>query len=705
MSHKLVPFSLSIAISLALAACGNSEAPAPTSDAPAVAPAAAPVFTLDESVLPATIRFSQADLDAKGNACGDFAGYVNSTWLAANPVPADRTTWGSFETLTERSLATQKQITEGLGKLEGATGIDKLIGDIWATGMDADAINTAGISPIQSDIDRIAGLTDADSIAGYLRESFARGEGFLFGFGPAADFKDSSMNIAYATQGGLGLPDRDYYSGDREDYVKAREAYLTHIANTLKLAGADEATAAEQARQVMDFETRLATVTLSSEELSRDVSKYYNPVTLDAADTLTPGFSWSAFFESQGVAKPAMFSLAQPDFHKEVSTMLAEVPVASWQAYLRFHSIDNSAPFLSDAFAEENFNFYGKALRGQAEMQPRWKRVLNTINGSVGQALGQIYVRHTFTPEAKEQMQQLVKNLSVALKARIENLAWMSAETKAKALEKWASFTPKIGYPDVWRDWSGLITSRDAYVSNLIAAQGFNYQWQLSKIGKPVDKTEWGMSPQTVNAYYNPQQNEIVFPAAILQSPFFDLKADLALNYGGIGGVIGHEMIHGYDDQGSRFDAKGNFENWWSDKDRQGFEELTGKLVAQFDSYESIDSIHVNGKLTLGENIADLGGLNVAYDAMKAAQAAQPGSDAAIDGLTPDQRFFLNWGTVWRRNFKAEELKVRLTTDPHAPANFRASGSPSNMPAFAAAFGCKSGDPMVREGDAHVAIW
>jgi putative endopeptidase len=338
-------------------------------------------------------------------------------------------------------------------------------------------------------------------------------------------------------------------------------------------------------------------------------------------------------------------------------------------------------------------------------MKPRWKRVLDTINGQAGEALGQLYVDAVFPAEAKERMQQLVTNLSTALKGRIENLAWMDADTKAKAMEKWASFTPKIGYPDKWRDWSGLATSRDSYVSNIIAAVQFNYRYQLGKIGQPVDKTEWGMSPQTVNAYYNPLQNEIVFPAAILQPPFFDMNASDAQNYGGIGAVIGHEMIHGYDDQGSRFDATGNFANWWSDKDRQAFEERTSMLVEQFNQYTSIDGIKVNGNLTLGENIADLGGLTVAYDAFKAAQAAAGGNNDPVDGYTPEQRFFLNWGVVWRRNFKPEELKVRLTTDPHAPANFRANGAPSNLPAYAAAFGCKEGDAMVRPADQQVAIW
>ena len=383
--------------------------------------------------------------------------------------------------------------------------------------------------------------------------------------------------------------------------------------------------------------------------------------------------------------------------------MLAEVPAAQWQSYLRFHTVDGASPYLSDAFANEHFDFYGKAMRGQKEIKARGKRVLDTLNASAGEALGQIYVDVAFSPEAKARMQELVKNLSEALKVRIGGLAWMSDATKAKAMEKWASFTPKIGYPDKWRDWSGLATSRDSYIGNVLAANAFNYQWMLGKIGKPVDKTEWGMSPQTVNAYYNPLQNEIVFPAAILQPPFFDPNATDEMNYGGIGAVIGHEMTHGYDDQGSRFGATGKFENWWSPEDAKGFSSRTDKLIAQFNGYLAGPGQYVNGKLTLGENIADLGGLATAYDAMR--KATEGKDDPKADGLSRDQRFFLNWGTVWRRNFTPEELKVRLTTDPHAPANFRAIGAPSNLPAFASAFGCKAGDAMVRGDDQKVVIW
>ncbi|MFY2764107.1 M13 family metallopeptidase [Arenimonas sp. MALMAid1274] len=697
--RSIKPLALALAVSVALAACQKADAPAETAAAPETAPAK-PVVDLSSLKIPA-ISLQASDLDSNVAACTDFNGFVNGKWLAANPVPADRTTWGPFVVLAERSLEIQQKLVENLAAQPNATGTGKLIGDVWATGMDEAAVNAAGITPIQPMLDEIAALDSGEAIAAYIANSYAKGQAYVFGFGPLADFKNSSLNIAYATQGGLGLPDKGYYFDEK--HASIREAYVGYLANLLKLAGADEATAAEQAQAVMAFETRLAKVSSSAEELSRDVSLYYNPVSVADADALTPNFKWSAFFSAQGLEAPEMFSLAQPAFHKEVSAMLADVPAATWQAYLRTQAISNASPFLSDDFATENFNFYGKTLRGQAEMQPRWKRVLNTINGQMGEALGEEYVEVAFSPEAKERMQSLVSNLGAALKTRIEGLAWMSPETKAKALEKWASFTPKIGYPDKWRDWSGLQTSRDSYVANLMAANEFNHKWNLSKIGEPVDKTEWGMSPQTVNAYYNPLANEIVFPAAILQPPFFDPNADDAVNYGGIGAVIGHEMIHGYDDQGSRFGPTGNFENWWSDKDKAGFEELTGKLVAQFNGYHSIDGETVNGKLTLGENIADLGGLAVAYDALQ--RELENKRVGEIEGYGPNQRFFMNWATVWRVNYKPEELKVRLQTDSHAPANFRAIGAPSNLPAFADAFGCKAGDAMVRADDVKVAIW
>jgi putative endopeptidase len=603
--------------------------------------------------------------------------------------------------LSLRTLGIQRQLAERAAAEATPTGIEKIIADFWVTGMDEARINAQGITPLNERLAAIDALRDGPGISDYLRKVAARGENPLFAFFPTADFKNSSMNMAYAAQGGLGLPDRNYYFD--ADKKAIREAYEKHVAKVLELSGVATDQAARDAKTVMAFETRLARASKSQEDLSRDISLFYNPVTLAAADKLTPGFSWSAFFESQGVAVPEKFSLAVPAFHQEVSRMLTSVPLAQWQSYLRYHLVDDASPYLSDAFATEHFDFHDKTLAGQKEQRPRWKRVLATIDDGAGEAMGQLYVDVAFPASSKVRMEELVGNLREALKLRIENLAWMSDATKKKALDKWATFTPKIGYPDKWREWTGLNTQRDSYLANVLAAQAFNYQWQTGKIGKPVDKTEWEMSPQTINAYYNPFQNEIVFPAAILQAPFFDPQADDAMNYGAIGSVIGHEMTHGYDDQGSRFGPTGNFEEWWTKTDAVKFKALTGKLVKQYDRYEAAPGLKVNGNLTLGENIADLGGLSVAYDAMQRATAGKP--DPRIDGLSRDQRFFLGWATAFRTKYTPELNKVLVASNPHAPDLVRANGAPTNVPAFGSAFDCKPGDPMLHTGEQLVAIW
>ncbi|MCF8825838.1 M13 family metallopeptidase [Xanthomonas campestris] len=695
---KFAPLSLAVAIAVTLSACGASDDTSKPAAAAPAAPTRVDVSKLDAPI----VAFGSGDLDPAIAACQDLNGFVNAKWLKANPVPSDRTSWGSFEVLAERSLTIQHALVEQLARGNLSAGsVDAKIADLWRTGSDEAAIDKAGITPLQPQLKAIDALSDAPSIAAWLRDSYAKGQGFLFSFGANADYKNSEQMIAYAGQGGLGLPEKGYYTDPAQ--AKIREQYVAYIARVLELSGIPAAQAAEQAKAVMAFETQLANASLSRIEL-RDPAKRYNPVDVAGANAITPHFDWQAFFSALKV--PAgTFSLSQPEYFRALDGMLVNTPVDTWKAYLRFHSIDEAAPYLAKPFEQANFDFYAKTLRGQQDMLPRWKRTLNAVNEAMGEALGQLYVQSAFPAESKAQMQQLVQNLSNALKARLEKLDWMSAQTKQRALEKWASFTPKIGYPDQWRDWSGLETRGDGFLANMQAAQAFNYRYMLDKIGKPVDKREWHMTPQTVNAYYNATRNEIVFPAAILQPPFFDPKADPALNYGGIGAVIGHEMMHGYDDSGSQFDAKGNFDTWWTDADRKLFTQRTDQLVAQFDGYEAIPGVHVKGKLTLGENIGDLGGLTVAYDALQMALQEQPAANKEIDGHSQDQRFFMNWATVWRRNFTDGELRVRLNTDPHAPANFRANGAPSNMPAFAQAFQCKPGDAMARGDKDRVAIW
>jgi len=647
--------------------------------------------------------------DAQRKVCDDLFGYVNATWLKANAIPADRSTWGSFEQLDEASILATHEIAEAaskdLAKLDPAS-IDAKVGAFYRSGMDAAAANKAGIAPIGDWLKRIDGLKSPEEITALVHDTHAAGLGLLFNFGGEADFKNSSMEIAYAFQGGLGLPERAYYLEDGKDgsYKKIRDAYRAYVAQALELAGISKADAAKQAASVLAFEKRLAAASLAPVEL-RSPENQYNFVSLDQAQKQNPHFGWNKFLARQNLSEVKGFSLSQPKFFAEVDAMIDQVPVADWQAYLRFKTVDGAAPYLTDALAEAHFGFHGKTLRGQQENQPRWKRVMETLENSMGMALGELYVAKNFPPEAKKRAQELVDNLRQATKLRLEKLDWMGADTKKKALEKWASFTPKIGYPEDWRNWDGLQVKPDNYFANIEAAAKFNNDWAMAKINKPVDRKEWGMTPQTVNAYYNPLKNEIVFPAAILQPPFFDAKADDALNYGGIGAVIGHEILHGYDDEGSKFDAKGNLADWWTKEDREKFDARTAKLVEQFDNYVAIEDLHVKGKLTLGENIADLGGLNMAYDAFKLAQSKAADANAKIDGLTPDQRFFLNFAQVWRRAFRDAELKRRLNVDPHAPAQFRAIAAPSNMPAFAQAFGCKSGDAMVRDGDKQVKIW
>jgi putative endopeptidase len=701
------PIALAVSLALSLSACGKHEdaekAPAASSTAPAAASTAAMAAAAPKSV------FDIADLDTNIQACQDFNGFVNSKWVAANPIPNDRSRWGAFDKLAEDSLNTQHQIVDDASKGAAnaqAGSIEQKIGYLYASGMDDAAIEKAGFDPIKPKLDAIAALKSGKDVANYLTQNFTTGDMQVFQFGSGADFKDAKMQIGFTQQAGLGLPTKDYYTDAK--YKDIRDAYVDHIVKMLELTGVAEADAKKQAAQVLAFETQLAAASLAPVEL-RTPENQYHFVTLKEADKITPHFNWEDFFKAQGVTIDKGFSLSQPKFFAQFDKMLASTPADQWQAYLRFHTIDDASPLLSKAFQDARFDFYGKTLSGQPEQKPRWKRVLGGVNESMGEALGKLYVAKVFTPEAKQRAEELVTNVRNALKARIENLDWMSAETKEKAVAKWNTFLPKIGYPDKWRDWSGLDMKQGDYYGNVMAAAKFNYQYDLNKIGKPTDRKDWGMTPQTVNAYYNPTDNTINFPAAILQPPFFYANGDDAINYGGIGAVIGHEASHGFDDEGSQFDGEGNNANWWTKEDKDKFEARTAKLVAQFNDYAPIKDkpdVHVNGQLTLGENIADLGGLNVAYDALQEALKKNPQeAGEKIDGYTEDQRFFLNWARVWRGSVREKEALLRLNTDPHAPASLRAMGAPSNMEAFATAYQCKPGDTMVRSGEKQVKIW
>jgi len=703
----LKPLALAVSLALTVSACGKQDAT--PADAPAPTASTAPAAAGSTAAVDSKSIFDVSELGAPAEACTDFDQFVNAKWVAANPIPNDRTRWGAFDKLAEDSLNTQHTIVENAAKgadQAAAGSIEQKIGNLYKSGMDEAAIDKAGFDPIKPKLAEIDQLKNGNDVAAFLDKSFAQGDMLVFQFGAGADFKHAETQIGYTFQDGLGLPTKDYYTDPK--HADLRKAYLDYIAKTLELTGVSAADAKKQADEVMAFETSLAAASLAPVEL-RTPENQYHFVSVAEADKITPHFSWENFFKAQGVTIDKGFSLSQPKFFAEFDKLLASAPASQWQAYLRFHTIDGAADALSKPFRDNRFAFYGKTLSGQPEQKPRWKQVLNAVNGSMGMALGELYVKQEFTPEAKQRAEELVTNIRNALKARIQNLDWMSDETKAKAIAKWDTFLPKIGYPDKFRSWDGLTIVPDNYYANLEAASKFNYDYDIAKIGKPTDRKEWGMTPQTVNAYYNPTDNTINFPAAILQPPFFDAKADDAINYGGIGAVIGHEASHGFDDEGSQFDGAGNNVNWWSKPDRAKFDARTAKLVQQFNDYTPIKDkpdAHVNGKLTLGENIADLGGLNVAYDALQVALKQHPAeATQKIDGYTQDQRFFLNWARVWRGNIREQQALLRLNTDPHAPAPLRAIGAPSNMPAFAAAFQCKPGDAMVRPADKQVKIW
>jgi putative endopeptidase len=670
----------------------------------ALAASQSPAHAGQPSTGPAPV-YDVGELDPAISACQDFNAYANGKWVGANPIPADRTRWGAFDQLREQSLEVQHRIVDAAdaGADKAAAGsIGQKIGWLYRSGMDEAAIDRAGFDPIKPDLAAIAKLDGTADIVAWLGQAHARGEGQGFRFRSGTDFKDASIQIAFAGQGGLGLPTPDYYP--RDEHKDIRAAYLAHIAKLFELTGVPAAEAATRADGILAFETRLAKASLSRVEL-RDPKNQYHFMTIDEANQVTPHFDWAAFFQAIDVPVGNGFSLSQPKFFAQFDAMLADVPAAQWRDYLTFHAIDDGSQYLSRPFQEANFAFYGQTLNGQPEQRARWKRVLEAVNGGMGEALGQLYVKDSFPPEAKARAQQLVDNVRNALKARIEGLAWMSDETKARALEKWSTFLPKIGYPDKWIDYSAVVIDEADLLGNVERAHSADVDRHLDEVGKPVDREKWLMTPQTVNAYYHPLLNEIVFPAAILQPPFFTADADDAVNYGGIGAVIGHEIGHGFDDQGSQYDGSGLLRNWWTEADRTAFEALTSRLVAQFDALSPAEAEghHVNGRLTLGENIGDLGGLTIAY---KAYLISLGGQEAPVlDGLTGAQRFFASWAASWRQVIRSEEAIRRLATDPHSPNEFRTNNIAQNLDAFHAAFETGEQDGMWLAPEERVSIW
>ena len=645
------------------------------------------------------------NIDRSTSPCHDFFQYANGAWLRTARIPPDHDTWGVDEEIDQRNLGILRDILEDAASHPGAASSGtaapiRKIGDFYAAAMDEAAIESAGLEPLRDDLAAIASLKTADDVAALVRQWHVRGFDVLFELQAQEDLKDSATNIAYAGQGGLGLPDRDYYLRSDARSALLRAQYRDHVARMLALLG--DTRPKDEASHVLELETRLARASLDSLAL-RDPQNSYHVVTLAQADAASPRFDWTALFAAGGRGDVQRFSLAQPEFFKAVGKAFGDEPIATWQAYLRWHLINASAPYLGKAFVDADFAFRGRALRGIKDNKPRWKRAIESADTALGEAVGQAYVEKVMPPESRQRALELIGNLKAALRTRLQNLDWIGDATRQTAYAKLETLGAKIGYPDHWRDYTTLEISRDSYYRNMRAAAAFDARRQFAKFNRPVDRGEWDMTPQTVNAYNNPMRNEIVFPAAQLLPPYFDAQADDALNYGAIGGVIGHEMLHSFDDQGSKFDANGNLVDWWSSADRAHFEARTQMLVRQFNAYVPVDSLHIDGRLTLGENIADLGGLLVAYDAFKL--TAQGRGDEPIDGLTPDQRFFLAYAQSWREQQRPQQLRLQLQSNEHAPAKYRVNGPLSNLPAFAHAFGCRQGDAMVRSDAVAVKIW
>lgn len=644
--------------------------------------------------------FNPANLDKSCKPCDDFYEFAMGGWMKTNPIPPEFPTWGSFTVLADRNQASMRAILEEAAKANAAAGSNqRKIGDFYASCMDTNAIDAAGLKPIAPDLAAIDKLKDASELQPLIARLQQTGRGYLFGFDSTQDLDDSTRVIAEVGQGGMGLPERDYYTRTDEKSKQLRADYVAHIAKMFALAGDSTEKANAAAQAAMNFETTLANASLSRAQM-RDPHAVWHKMTLPELEALAPAWPWEAYFRQRNTPQISAINVEQPDFFKETNRLLTEAPLDQWKSYLRWHVIHASANELSDPFVQENFNFYGMKLSGSKQLQPRWKRCVQSVNRNLGEALGQVYVDRYFPPEAKAHAREMVANLIAALKSDIPALTWMGPDTKKDALEKLNAFQIKIGYPDKWRDYSALSVEPTGYLANVRRAANFEDARELHKIGKPVDRTEWGMTPPTVNAYYKSTMNEIVFPAGILQPPFYDPKADDAINYGGMGAVIGHEITHGFDDSGSQFDGKGNLRDWWTKDDRKNFDERATCVQDQFAGYEVEPGLHENGKLVLGESIADLGGLTISYAAYENSIAAKRPPN--LEGFTPEQRFFLGWAQVWGANLRPEYARLMANSNEHPVPRFRVNGPLSNMEIFAKAFGCKKGDPMVREKECKI---
>ena len=642
-----------------------------------------------------------ADLDTSIDPGEDFDSYANGGWKKLNPLPEDRGRYGSFDKLAEEAEAQLNELVEETAKTTNVKGsIADKIATLFNEGMDTTKIEADGIKPLLPYLEEIDKIQTMDDVQEVITKLHSYGFSPLFGFYGATDSKNSTMVIAQLVQAGMGMPDRDYYLQDDARSKDLRQKYTAYINRIFELLNEDKTTSSLNAEKIMKLETRLAEAAMSRLE-RRDPDKTYNKTTTQGLIDSSPAFDWRGYFKSVGVGDPGEINVNQPAFIEEISDLLKEVPVEDWKVYLKWNLVNSTAPYLSDDFVMASFDFYGKAMTGTEKIRPRWKRIIGVTSESLSEALGQLYVAKYFPPEAKERMIKLVENLRISLGDRIKNLDWMAPETKQKALEKLHAINVKIGYPDKWRDYSTLDIKDDAFVLNVIRSNRFETAYNYNKINKPVDKDEWFMSPQTVNAYYSPDMNEIVFPAAILQPPFFFIYGDDAVNYGAIGVVIGHEMTHGFDDEGRKFDKNGNLTDWWTPEDSKRFDEKTKILVDQYNDFVVIDSVRADGKLSLGENIADLGGVNISYQAFKMASK----DTKKIDGLTPDQRFFLAYAHVWASNIRDKEILRRTKEDVHSLGRYRVIGPLRNVPAFYNAFNVKPGQGMYLEEEKRAKIW
>jgi putative endopeptidase len=631
----------------------------------------------------------------------NFEEYVNGTWLVKNKIPADKSSYGVFDMLMDKSQKDVKEIIEEASKKNAPMGSDEQkVGDFFASYMNMDKRNELGIKPLKSWIEKVEKIKTYEDLAAYFGESNKLGLNSPFSFYVTEDVKDPTKYVVSSWQSGIALPEREYYLSSDKNSLEILNKYQSHVQKMFELAKIPNAS--ENAKVVLSMEKQIASIHMSKEE-TRDESKAYNKFKVSGLKSLTPDFNWNSFFKSAGYQNLKSVIIAQKDYTHKMNDVIKNTSLETWKVYLKWCVIDGLANRLNEAFDKQNFEFYGKVLRGAEKQEERWKRAVNSVNGSLGEIVGKVYVKKHFTPEAKERMEELVSNLLKAYENSINDLDWMSAKTKKEALKKLKKITVKIGYPDKWMDYSKLVVKKDDYMGNMQRSIEFEYQRMIDKLGKPVDRTEWGMTPQTVNAYYSPALNEIVFPAAILQKPFFNMEAEDAVNYGAIGGVIGHEIGHGFDDQGAAYDGDGVMRNWWTESDLKSFKKRTGALVAQYNAFKVFPDLSVNGAFTLGENIGDLGGMSIAIKAYKL--SLKGGKSPKMDGFTGLQRVLIGWAQVWMNKDREASLRNQVASDPHSPSKFRINGVMRNVPEFYEVFNVKASDSLYLAPDKRVKIW